>query len=147
MQDDASVASPYPVSGLECFQGATITLQDNAYLEAEGRATSGDHAGCGVLADGDIFVQDNAILKATAYAEAISTWGSFTVNGGKLIVKSENSNGVYSDATIDISNNATVEATGYYPALFGNTGVTIANSTVKAVGTDDAAIFPGIQSR
>lgn len=65
VQDDASVASPYPVSGLECFQGATITLQDNAYLEA----------------------------------------------------------------------------TGYYPALFGNTGVTIANSTVKAVGTDDAAIF------
>lgn len=95
VQDDASVASPYPVSGLECFQGATITLQDNAYLEAEGRATSGDHAGCGVLADGDILVQDNAILKAT----------------------------------------------GYYPALFGNTGVTIANSTVKAVGTDDAAIF------
>ena len=86
-------------------------------------------------------VQDDAILKATAYAEAISTWGRFTVNGGKLIVKSENSNGVYSDATIDISNNATVEATGYYPALFGNTGVTIANSTVKAVGTDDAAIF------
>ena len=116
-------------------------VQDNAYLEAEGRATSGDHAGCGVLADGDILVQDNAILKATAYAEAISTWGRFTVNGGKLIVKSENSNGVYSDATIDISNNATVEATGYYPALFGNTGVTIANSTVKAVGTDDAAIF------
>ena len=115
--------------------------QDNAYLEAEGRATSGDHAGCGVLADGDILVQDNATLKATAYAEAISTWGRFTVNGGKLIVKSENSNGVYSDATIDISNNATVEATGYYPALFGNTGVTIANSTVKAVGTDDAAIF------
>ena len=141
VQDDASVASPYPVSGLECFQGATITLQDNAYLEAEGRATSGDHAGCGVLADGDILVQDNAILKATAYAEAISTWGRFTVNGGKLIVKSENSNGVYSDAAIDISNNATVEATGYYPALFGNTGVTIANSTVKAVGTDDAAIF------
>ena len=116
-------------------------VQDNAYLEAEGRATSGDHAGCGVLADGDILVQDNATLKATAYAEAISTWGRFTVNGGKLIVKSENSNGVYSDATIDISNNATVEATGYYPALFGNTGVTIANSTVKAVGTDDAAIF------
>jgi len=86
-------------------------------------------------------LKDNAILKATAYAEAISTWGRFTVNGGKLIVKSENSNGVYSDATIDISNNATVEATGYYPALFGNTGVTIANSTVKAVGTDDAAIF------
>ena len=141
VQDDASVASPYPVSGLECFQGATITLQDNAYLEAEGRATSGDHSGCGVLADGDILVQDNATLKATAYAEAISTWGRFTVNGGKLIVKSENSNGVYSDATIDISNNATVEATGYYPALFGNTGVTIANSTVKAVGTDDAAIF------
>ena len=86
-------------------------------------------------------LKDNAILKATAYAEAISTWGRFTVNGGKLIVKSENSNGVYSDATIDISNTATVEATGYYPALFGNTGVTIANSTVKAVGTDDAAIF------
>lgn len=141
LKDDASVASPYPVSGLECFQGATITLQDNAYLEAEGRATSGDHSGCGVLADGDILVQDNATLKATAYAEAISTWGRLTVNGGKLIVKSENGNGVYSDAAIDISNNATVEATGYYPALFGNTGVTIANSTVKAVGTNDVAIF------
>lgn len=106
VQDDASVASPYPVSGLECFQGATITLQDNAYLEAEGRATSGDHAGCGVLADGDILVQDNAILKATAYAEAISTWGRFTVNGGKVIGNAS----IPSDVTVESDMKLTIPA-------------------------------------
>ena len=36
------------VSGLEAFNAA-ITLQDNAYLEAKGRATTGSYAGYGVI--------------------------------------------------------------------------------------------------
>lgn len=62
-------------------------------------------------------------------------------NGGKIIAKSANSNGIYADGVISISNGATVEAEGHYPAIFGSTGVTITNGTVKAGSDDDVAIF------
>lgn len=72
---------------------------------------------------------------------AVSTWGNVKVDGGKIIAKSANSNGIYADGVISISNGATVEAEGYYPAVFGSTGVSIANSTVKATSTGRAAIY------
>ena len=142
VQDDASAPSNSLVNGLETFNGATITLQDNAYLEAQGKdCTDNDWLGSGVMAGGNIFVLGNATLKATAYGSAVATSGNVIVNGGKLIAESTKSNGVYAAGTIDISNNATAEVKGYYPALYGDTGVTIANSTVKAVGTNDVAIY------
>ena len=132
--------SAYSVSGLEAFDAA-ITLQDNAYLEAEGRATTGSYAGYGVITQGSITVEDNATIKATAYDAALSAVGNVKVLGGKIIAKSTNSNGIYTKSAISISNGATVEAEGYWPAVYGNAGVSIANSTVKATSTDDAAIF------
>ena len=156
--------SAYSVSGLEAFDAA-ITLQDNAYLEAEGRATTGRYAGYGVITQSSITVEDNATIKATAYDAALSAEGNVKVDGGKIIAKSvygcgiygkdgvdirngaevtaksTNSNGIYTKSAISISNGATVEAEGYWPAVFGSTGVSIANSTVKATSSDDGAIF------
>ena len=155
--------SAYSVSGLEAFDAA-ITLQDNAYLEAEGRATTGLYAGYGVITQSSITVENNATIKATAYDAALSAEGNVKVDGGKIIAKSvygcgiygkdgvdirngaevtaksTNSNGIYTKSAISISNGATVEAEGHYPAIFGSTGVTITNSTVKASG-DDVAIY------
>ena len=133
--------SAYSVSGLEAFNNAAITLHDNAYLEAEGRATTGSYAGYGVITQGSITVEDNATIKATAYDAALSAVGNVKVLGGKIIAKSTNSNGIYTKSAISISNGATVEAEGYYPAVFGSTGVSIANSTVKATSTGRAAIY------
>ncbi len=157
--------SAYSVSGLEVFNDASITLQDNAYLEAEGRDTTGSYPGYGVITQGSITVEDNATIKATAYDAALSAEGNVKVDGGKIIAKSvygcgiygkdgvdirngaevtaksTNSNGIYTKSAISISNGATVEAEGHYPAIFGSTGVTITNSTVKAGSDDDVAIF------
>ena len=133
--------SAYSVNGLEIFNDASITLQDNAYLEAEGRDGTGKYIGSAIVSDGDITVKDNATIKATAYDVAVSTWGNVKVDGGKIIAKSTNSNGIYTKSAISISNGATVEAEGYWPAIFGSTGVTITNSTVKATSSDDVAIF------
>ena len=140
LHTDASNPSDYAVDGLAAY-GATITLQDNAYLEAEGRDGTGKYIGSAIVSDGDITVKDNAAIKATAYGVAISTWGNVKVDGGKIIAKSANKNGIYADGVISISNGATVEAEGYWPAVFGSTGVSIANSTVKATSSDDGAIF------
>lgn len=155
--------SAYSVSGLEAFDAA-ITLQDNAYLEAVGRATTGSYAGYGVITQSSITVEGNATIKATAYDAALSAEGNVKVDGGKIIAKSvygcgiygkdgvdisnraevtaksTNSNGIYTKSAINISDGATVEAEGHYPAIFGSTGVTITNSTVKASG-DDVAIY------
>lgn len=140
LHTDASNPSDYAVDGLAAY-GATITLQDNAYLEAEGRNSTGKNIGSAIVCDVDITVKYNAAIKATAYGVAISTWGNVKVDGGKIIAKSAKSNGIYADGVISISNGATVEAEGYYPAVFGNGGVTITNSTVKAGSDDDVAIF------
>ena len=140
LHTDASNPSDYAVDGLAAY-GATITLQDNAYLEAEGRNSTGKNIGSAIVCDVDITVKYNAAIKATAYGVAISTWGNVKVDGGKIIAKSAKSNGIYADGVISISNGATVEAEGYYPAVFGSTGVSIANSTVKATSTGRAAIY------
>lgn len=140
LHTDASNPSDYAVDGLAAY-GAPITLQDNAYLEAEGRNSTGKNIGSAIVCDVDITVKYNAAIKATAYGVAISTWGNVKVDGGKIIAKSANSNGIYADSAISISNGATVEAEGHYPAVFGNGGVTITNSTVKAGSDDDVAIF------
>lgn len=156
--------SAYSVSGLEAFNNAAITLQDNAYLEAEGRDGTGKYIGSAILSDGDITVKNNAAIKATAYDAALSAEGNVKVDGGKIIAKSvygcgiygkdgvdisnraevtaksTNSNGIYTKSAINISDGATVEAEGHYPVIFGSTGVTITNSTVKASG-DDVAIY------
>ena len=149
--------SAYSVSGLEAFDAA-ITLQDNAYLEAKGRATTGSYAGYGVITQSSITVENNATIKATAYDTALSAEGNVKVDGGKIIAKSvygcgiygkdgvdirngaevtaksTNSNGIYTKSAINISDGATVEAEGHYPAIFGSTGVTITNITVMASG-------------
>lgn len=139
LHTDASNPSDYAVDGLAAY-GAPITLQDNAYLEAEGRDGTGKYIGSAIACNVDITVKDNATIKATAYGTAISTWGNVKVDGGKIIAKSAKSNGIYADNEISISNGATVEAEGYWPAVYGNAGVSIANSTVKASG-DDVAIY------
>lgn len=140
LHTDASNPSDSRVDGLAAY-GATITLQDNAYLEAEGRDGTGKNIGSAIVCNVDITVKDNATIKATAYDVAVSTWGNVKVDGSKIIAKSAKSNGIYADGVISISNGATVEAEGYYPAVFGNGGVTITNSTVKATSSDDVAIF------
>lgn len=134
--------SAYSVSGLEVFNDASITLRDNAYLEAEGRDGTGKYIGSAIVSDGDITVKDNATIKATAYGDSICLGGDLAVIGGKIDTKSEYGAGVFSyDGAINISDGATVDAEGNNPALYGTAGVSIANSTVKATSTGRAAIY------
>ena len=142
LQANASDPAASAVDGLEAFDAA-ITLQDNAYLKAQGRDGTDNlgYRGSGIASNSDITVKGNATIDATAYGAAVSTWGNVKVLGGKIIAKSANSNGIYADGVISISNGATVETEGHYPAVFGNGGVTITNSTVKAGSDDDVAIF------
>ena len=143
LQKDATTVSNHYVSGLEGFN-ATITLQDNAYLEGQGRQGTdseyGYTGGSGILSGGDIIVGGNATIKATAYGAAISTWGNVKMNGGRIIANSTKSNGIYAAGGISIKNGQ-VEATGYYPALYAGKDLIAQNSTVKATSTGRAAIY------
>lgn len=143
LQKDIEAPSAGYVSGLETFN-ATIILQDNAYLEGQGRkgmdSENGYTGGSGILSDGDIIVGGNATIKATAYGVAISTWGNVKMNGGRIIANSTKSNGIYAARGISIKNGQ-VEATGYYPALYAGEDLIAENSTVKATSTGDLAIY------
>lgn len=140
LQDSDSPASS-SVSGLELFNNAPLELQDNSYLEAEGKPSSGKYAGYGIVTDSSIRVTDNAEIKAAAQDAAISAGGAVTISGGRVTANSTGSNGIFSGETIAISNGATVEAAGYWPALFAQSGVEISSSRVDASASDDVAIF------
>ncbi len=139
LHSNADEPSQYAVAGLEGNDYATITLQDNAYLEAQGRASSGKWVGEAVLCGGDIVVKDNAEIKATAQGTAIATWGNVQVTGGKITAESTGSNGIYAEGTVSISN-AEAELRGRWPALFSVGSVTVKDSTLTATSTDRAAI-------
>ncbi len=143
LQKDIEAPSAGYVSGLEGFN-ATIILQDNAYLEGQGRkgmdGENGYTGGSGIASQYDIIVEGNATIKATAYGAAISTRGNVEMNGGRIIANSTESNGIYAAGGISIKNGE-VEATGYYPALYAGEDLIAQNSTVKATSTGDLAIY------
>lgn len=140
LQDSDSPASS-SVSGLELFNNAPLVLQNNSYLEAKGKPSSGKYVGCGIATNSSIRVTDNAEIKAAAQSVAIDAGGAVTISGGKVTANSTGSNGIFSGETIAISNGATVEAAGYWPALFAQSGVEISSSRVDASASDDVAIF------
>ena len=140
LQDSDSPASS-SVSGLEIFGNTPLVLQDNSYLEAKGKPSSGEYVGCGIATNSSIRVTDNAEIKAAAQSVAIDAGGAVTISGGKVTANSTGSNGIYSGKTIAISNGATVEVAGYLPALFAQSGVEISSSRVDASASNDVAIF------
>ena len=87
----------YSVSGLELFNGATLKLEGNSYLEAQGKDSSGSYLGCAIVSQNDIIVEDNATINANAYGVAISTGGNVKATGGKIIAKSSRSNGIFAE--------------------------------------------------
>ena len=134
LHSNADVASETAVDGLTTFK-SSINLQDNAYLEAQGRDGNGNALICN-----NISVNGNATLKASAQGVAINIFNDVNINGGKVIAYSKNSNGIYAGGKIDIRN-ANAEITGYYPAIFGNSNVLIENSLLKANSTGDVAVY------
>lgn len=133
--------SAYSVSGLEIFNGADLTMSGNSYLEVQGRPTTGQYAGYGLVSPANVSVTENAAIKATGYDVALSVGGDLAISGGNVEAKSENSNGIYADGKLEISDGAKVNASGYYPALFGSGSVSIENSQIEATSTGDAGIF------
>ncbi len=140
LQDSDSPASS-SVSGLEIFGNTPLVLQDNSYLEAKGKPSSGKYVGYGITTNSSIQVKDSAEIKAAAQSVAIGAGGAVTISGGKVTANSTGSNGIFSGETIAISNGATVEAAGYWPALFAQSGVEISSSRVDASASNDVAIF------
>lgn len=134
--------SAYSVSGLEIFNGANLTMSGNSYLEVQGKPTTGKYAGFGLVSPANVSVTENATIKATGYDVALSVRGDLAISGGNVEAKSENSNGIYAGGELKISDGAKVNASGYYPALFGNGGVSIeSGSQVEATSTGDVGIF------
>ena len=141
LQDDTKSLTGFSVDGMQTFNGASITLKDNAYLETQGRDSTSEWKGTGLVCNGNLAVQGNATIKATGYSLGIDCGGKISVNGGKFIAKGVNSNGVYAGNGIEIKN-AEAEVEGYYPALFGASGVSVENSTVTAKANDVAIYSP-----
>lgn len=138
LQDDPETPSEYSVSGLESF-GASITLKDNSYLEAEAKSTTGKYAGFGIISLSPMKVLGNSKVVARGYDAALSVDNNLEINGGTIKAISKESNGIYAN-NLKIEN-AQIEAEGYYPALFGNAALSISNSTINATSTGDIAIF------
>lgn len=142
LQADPDTPSASPVNGLEILYGTDLTMSGNSYLEAQGKPTTGQFAGYGLISYANISVTEKASIKVTGYEEALSAGGNLEISGGNVEAKSEYSSGIYAGGKLKISDGAKVNASGYYPALFGNGGVSIeSGSQVEATSTGDAGIF------
>ena len=139
LQDNMGTPASYSVSGLELFNGATLKVEGNSYLETQGKDSSGSYLGSAIASENDIIVEDNATITANAYGVAINTWGNVKATGGKIIAKSSRSNGIFAEQNIEIKN-IEAEVEGYHPALYGKGGVSVENSKVTAEA-DDVAIY------
>lgn len=117
-------------------------MSGNSYLEVQGRPTTGQYAGYGLVSTANVSVTDKAAIKATGYDVALCVDGNLAISGGNVEAKSAYSNGIFAGGELKISDGAKVNASGYYPALFGNGGVSIeSGSQVEATSTEDAGIF------
>lgn len=116
LQDDMDEKSNYVVDGLSAFGGSSITLNDNSYLEAEGKNYTGDisYSGSAIMASaydfsvgaylmGPICINDKAVIKATSYGQAVFS-GKITMNGGVLDVESKSCGAIYVDGGMDVTN-------------------------------------------
>ena len=136
--------SSYCVDGLEIFS-TDLTLDDNAYLEAEGRDTteknlSSGIMSSGIMSQGNITIKKNASIKVTSQGVAVSTWGNINIQGGNILAESIRSNGIFSGGSITIDN-AKVDAKGYWPAIFSDGKLTISNSNIKGKSSNDVGVF------
>lgn len=141
LQDDMGTPASASVNGLEIFN-APLLLEGNSYLEAEGKDSISEYKGCGLISRNNITLKGNAAIKATGYDVGLSTAGNLEVNGGKIIAKSKDSNGIAA-ANVTIKN-AEAEVEGYWPALYGSSAVSVENSKVTAEA-DDVAIYSPVK--
>ena len=139
LQDDIDTPANARVSGISLFNGSTLLMKDNSWLEAEGKASTTAYKGFGVVSDGSVTVQDNATLKATGHDYALIA-NNIIVNGGTVIANSKESLGIYAPDAISISNGANVTASGTSPAIQSN-NIAISNSAVNAVSSNGIAIY------
>ena len=142
LQPEGAETTAYAVDGLELFNGATVTLKGNSYIEAEGADSTGEYPGSAIATEFDINVQDNAKIKATAYGSAVS-YGNISVNGGSIEAVSHKSNAIYTDGNISITNGSTLSAKGYYPALYAVGNIEVNGSSVEAESPDSNGIYAG----
>ena len=142
LQPEGAETTAYAVDGLELFNGATVTLKGNSYIEAEGADSTGEYPGSAIATEFDINVQDNAKIKATAYGPAVS-YGNISVSGGSIEAVSHKSNAIYTDGNISITNGSTLSAKGYYPALYAVGNIEVNGSSVEAVSEADVGIYSG----
>lgn len=133
-------ASDSSVSGLEIFSG-DLTLEGNSYLEAQGRPSTGQYVGYGIVAPGNVFVKDDAEIKTTATGVALCASGALEISGGTVTAESKGRNGIYAGGVITITNGAEVKASGYWPAIFAKDKITIDGSTAEAKSEADVGIY------
>ena len=153
LQADASNASQDAVDGLDMFGGAGLTLQDNAYLEVEGRDTTGSYKSIGLIADGDIRVQGNATLKARAEGMGVYAPGSLTVDGGTIDAVSQTACAVYAKSSMTL-NNALVKGIGgdgyygiYTDGSLSTSNSWIETSLMKEDGVANSVLFIGTNGK
>ena len=83
----------------------------------------------------------NATVQCTSdNGVGMGSSGPISITGSNVVPESKNSNGIYSKQSVSVDN-AEIKAKGKYPAIYGETGLTVSGSTIDAEGTDDCALY------
>lgn len=119
------------------ISGATITMSGEPAVDAFSYS-----AGIYVDAGGMDVTCTDATINISGHDYGILVFpGNVNIDQSNLTMSNIASNSIYTEGTLSITSDSEVDAIGYYAALLGSTAVTVENSKVKAVSTNDIGIF------
>lgn len=152
----------YIVDGIQFFNSASLSLEEQSYLEAEDKLTSNQYGPGNAINGYDgayISVKDNSTIKMRSYGAALvaenvdisggtvettgGIWGTsgVEISGGTVDIDTEYSNSIYSQSgNIVISGAANIKATGYY-GIVGENITIFGNAVVNSTSTNDCGIY------
>lgn len=94
--------------------------------------------------DIDDFKIQNSTVDCTTSGDngvSVANGRDILIDNSRLTLTSGSANAIYSAASLKIENGSEINATGGWTALYGETSVSISNSIVDAVSTNDIGIF------
>lgn len=124
---------------LETAGYGDVICTSGSFVMEGGNVSSESKNGAGVWSD-SINIKNASVKCTSDNGLAMGSWGDISITDSNVVTESENSNGISSKQSVSIDNSK-IKTKGKYPAIYGETGLTVSGSTVDAEGTDDCAMY------
>lgn len=136
--------STVSVSSQQGYYNAAVDVTRNiAISDSTVNVTAQGEGASGITAKGGSISLTDSAVEIDSVRTGLQSYSDTTISAGtlNLSVSEQRQNGIFASGTLTIENGADVTATSTSPALYGATGLTIADSRVRAAASNDLGIW------